>query len=240
MVLCLGVIAGFYHSGIGFFAVMCLIYWLMTGRVSGQPGWSLRNIRQTPWHENFYLAVMAAGIAWAGLAFLSRPADPGAGVAAGTPPFQMEHAHHETAGHRRALVRFPDTQSCLQSGAHATRRNDLLLMDWDLIETTQEAQICIFRLLHGWGGVTDATEWLSSQGLRSSGNGFNSEKPFEQRDGTLRVDAGWSIKTNGPRFPTTGVIRRILRATPYAMTVNATFSADGSTLLFLQVGYSTL
>lgn len=240
MVLCVGVGAGSYDSKIGFLAMACLIYWMMTGRISGQPGWSLGNMRQTPWHENLYLAVMVTLVVYAGVAILSRPPDPGAAVPTGTPAFQLEHAHHETPELRRALVRFPDAQSCLQHGADATRRDDLRLMDWGQIETTGEAQVCISRLLHGWGGVSDATEWFSAQGLRSSSSGFNSKQPYEQRDGTLRVTAGWSIKTNGPLFPTTGIIQRILHATPYAMNVDATFSANGIELLFLQVSYSTL
>ncbi|MES0863200.1 hypothetical protein ABLN87_12665 [Ruegeria sp. SCPT10] len=157
----------------------------------------------------------------------------------GQPEFQLQFSHRMNISVVRASYRFPDTQSCLESGADAGIREDLLRMDWDEISTTGDAKVCMFRLLHEWGGVAEAASWLEAQGFRV-GENFNSEKPYENRDGTLRVDGGWSIKRNGPRFPTSGIVTRILKAVPYGMGVRATFSEDGEELLYLNIDFSTL
>ncbi|MGK7753501.1 MULTISPECIES: hypothetical protein [unclassified Roseovarius] len=75
---------------------------------------------------------------------------------------------------------------------------------------------------------------------RCVGTGAGVYQPHRTHDGKLRVGGGWSIRRNGPRFPTTGVIRRSLRATPYGMSVSATFSGDGAELLYVSINFSTL
>jgi hypothetical protein len=157
----------------------------------------------------------------------------------GQPELQLQFQHRLNRDVVRASYRFPDTQSCLETGTSSESHEDLLRMDWDKISTTGDAKICMFRLLHEWGGVADAASWLRAQGFRVSDT-FSSAKPYENRDGTLRVDGSWSIKRNGPRFPTSGLLTRIRRAVPYGMGVRATFSEDGSELLYLNIDYSTL
>ncbi|WP_010437031.1 hypothetical protein [Ruegeria conchae] len=157
----------------------------------------------------------------------------------GQPEFRLQFAHRMNSDVVRASYRFPDTQSCLEAGADAGNHEELLRMDWDMISTTGDAKVCMFRLLHEWGGVADAASWLEAQGFRVSET-FSSNKPYENRDGTLRVDGGWSIKRNGPRLPTSGVLARIRKAVPYGMGVRATFSEDGRELLYLNIDYSTL
>ncbi|MGK7651380.1 hypothetical protein ACSQ76_02790 [Roseovarius sp. B08] len=134
---------------------------------------------------------------------------------------------------------FPDPQSCLREGSDATERQDLLQMDWDRIDTIGDAKVCIFRLLHVWGGADAAALRLEAQGFRV-GTGAGVYQPHRTHDGKLRVGGGWSIRRNGPRFPTTGVIRRSLRATPCGMRVSATFSGDGAELLYVSINFSTL
>ncbi|MES0827544.1 hypothetical protein [Ruegeria sp. SCP11] len=157
----------------------------------------------------------------------------------GQPEFRLQFPHRLNRDVVRASYSFPDTQSCLETGADTGNHEDLLRMDWDKISTTGDAKVCMFRLLHEWGGAADAASWLEAQGFRVSET-FSSDKPYENRDGTLRVDGGWSIKRNGPRFPTSGVLARIRKAVPYGMGVRATFSEDGRELLYLNVDFSTL
>lgn len=239
LILSAGVLTGIVHVLLGAFFIFLLLYWLMTGRVAGRPGWSLRYFSHTKWDEKIYLIVMVAlfgkTILWtaSGLFYAAMPTQ------LGTPVFQVQFDHQMNSGLVRGLRKFPDVQSCLQRGATATHHGDLVRMDWDKITTNGEATVCMFRLLHDWGGVADAADWLEAQGFRV-GESFSSKDPYVGRDGTLRVDGGWSIKKLGPRFPTTGVIRRILNAVPYGMGVNATYSSDGRELLYLRIGYSTL
>ena len=237
--LAAGALASFFNLLLGAFFLLLLFYWILTGRVAGRPGWSIRYFRQSRWDEKIYLVVMAVlvlkivanGASWMGHAVL--PARPG------TPAFSVRYDHEMNTGVKRAMRRFPDAQSCLKPGAEASKRQDLVKMDWDLISTSGEAKVCMFRLLHGWGGVEQAADWLQAQGFRV-GKTFSSQAPYVSRDGLLRVDGGWSIKQNGPRFPTTGYVRRILHAVPYGMSVQATYSSDGRELLFLELSSSTL
>lgn len=234
-----GALTGFVHALIGAFFIFLLLYWFMTGRVAGRPGWSIRYFWSTKWDEKIYLIAMIAlfsptiYVKASEIFYSALPVQPG------TPAFQVQYERQMNSDLARGLRKFPDVQSCLERGANATRHDDLVRMDWDKIATNGDAKICMFRLLHEWGGVTEAASWLEAQGFRV-GESFSSKAPYVGRDGTLRVDGGWSIKTFGPRFPTSGVIRRILRATPYGMNVNATYSSDGQELLYLDIGYSTL
>ena len=157
----------------------------------------------------------------------------GAGAEPGTPPFRVRHEREMTRDAIAALHKFPDPQSCLESGADARRREDLVRMDRDRIVSDGDARVCIFRLLHEWGGVAEAADWLREQ-VFAVGANFSSDRPHVERDGA------WSVNRNGPRFPTTGFARRILAAIPYSMSVDATYSPDGKTLRFASIGYTTL
>ena len=239
LALVAGVFTGYVSLLLGAFFLLLLFYWVLTGRVAGKPGWSIRYFWQTRWDEKIYLLVMSTlllvgiGKGVSQLAYADLPARPG------TPAFSVKYDHQMHSGVKRAMRRFPDRQSCLKPGADASKRQDLVKMDWDRIATTSEAEVCIFRLLHGWGGVVDAAEWLEAQGFRVE-ESFSSQSPYVDIDGSLRVVGGWSIKQKGPRFPTSGVIRRILHAVPYGMNVNATYGSDGRELLFLKIDASTL
>ncbi|TCU20768.1 hypothetical protein EV130_112142 [Rhizobium azibense] len=56
----------------------------------------------------------------------------------------------------------------------------------------------------------------------------------------LRISASYSIRKNGPKFPTRGIVRRAFGSIPYGMSVDATWSKDGQRLLWVETGFSTL
>ena len=238
-VLAAGIGLGTIDALVGTLFLFVFVYWLLAGRVIGRPGWDWR----APWRagpmEIAYLVftLWLAGPMAASLASLTHAAvlrvDPG------TPPFVVQYDHQMNVALRRAMLRFPDAQSCLQDGARAEVRDDLLAMDWDRIRNGSDAEVCIFRLLHGWGGVGEAQSWLEAQGFRV-GDGSSSERPHETRHGMLSVHGGWSIRNNGPRFPTRGPIRRAFAATPYGMSVTTKFDAEGAELLHVDIQFSTL
>lgn len=157
----------------------------------------------------------------------------------GTPPYSGPDGRAFDPYTLAALRRFPDAQSCLKEGADATQPNDLLQMDWDRIERDAEASVCVFRLLAALGSVDKFTAFAEAQGFGVSDSGFNPASPFVERDGSLKVSAGWSIRAKGPRYPSTGLVRYFL-AVPYGMSVDATWAADRRTLLWVNIGFSTL
>lgn len=240
LALAAGIALGHVQGLIGTLFVFLFFYWVLAGRVIGRAGYSFR----APWRggvmELGYIAfalwlLVPWGVSLGSLALASvRPVDPGA------PAYAVQYEHQQNVFLRRALIRFPDAQSCLLAGADATVRGDLIEMDWDSIRSAADAEVCIFRLLHGWGAVSEAQSWLEAQGLSVSPGLFSSARPYQSSQGLLRVDGGWSIRENGPLFPTRGPIRRAFAASAYGMNVVTTFSADGAVLLYVQVDFSTL
>lgn len=230
---------GFFDVYAGAFFLFVSLYWIMTGRIAGRPGWSIKHFWRTRLDEKLYLvgvvALVAPIVGWS-LSYALYSVLP---ERPGTPAFQVQYQHQMSPDIVRAMRVFPNVESCLVRGADPTKHEDLSRMDWDEISTTGEAQVCVFRLLHEWGGVADAQLWLEQQGFHVSSMN-NSVLPYVAPNGTTRVDAGWSIRENGPRYPTSGVIRRIMWAVPHRMTVNATFNANGSELLYVNIGFSTL
>lgn len=236
-------VGGFAVGVLGWFGIWFLLFWIVTGRILGRPGWSIETLRNGPWAERVYFVGMTSflmvfaylvlsGLAQ-GLYFKFARAD------LGEPAFQPRYERLMNFDMKRALLRFPDSQSCLVVGANASNKQDLLRMDWDKMRTSGDITVCTFRLLHDWGDVSEASAWMRAQGLRSDG-GFSSDNPYETTDGTLDVHGTWSVKRNGPLSPTKGVLRRVLAAAPYATSLYATYSADGTTLLYVSYGSSTM
>lgn len=238
-VVVLGVLSGYYHFLFGAAFLFILLYWAMTGRVAGRQGWSASGFLSTKWDEKLYLIAMVILFAPMVLWLPSNMLYSVLPVKLGTPDFRVRYEHQMNFDVKRALHRFPDAQSCLERGAKAANRKDLVRMDWDKISTNGDAKVCAFRLLHEWGGVAEAAAWLETQGFRV-GEVNNSDAPFVDSGGTLRVDGAWSIRKNGPRFPASGVIRRISNALPYGMSVSATYDPDGQELLYVDINFSTL
>jgi hypothetical protein len=165
LILSAGVLIGFANPLVGTLSLFLLVYWLMTGRVAGRTGWSIRNFRRTGWDEKIYLAAMITLFGpltgeVVSLTFYSLlPPQPG------TPEYRVHYDYQLRPDLKRAFRRFPDAQSCLERGASAARREDLARMDWDKISTGGDAKVCMFRLLHEWGGVAEAAIWLEAQGF---------------------------------------------------------------------------
>ncbi|WP_245498952.1 hypothetical protein [Rhizobium leguminosarum] len=103
----------------------------------------------------------------------------------------------------------------------------------------EEANVCMFRLLGSYEDLSYATDWFKAQGFDVP-NAFSSARPYIESDGTQRVVGMYSIRKNGPKFPTQGVVRRAFGSIPYGMSVNATWSKDGKQLLWVNTNYSTL
>ncbi len=234
-----GVLVGFVQPILGVFWLFLLVYWLLTGRVAGREGWSLRHFWQTRWDEKLYLVAMVILLTPVLTDRLSSSYYSRLAYDAGTPAYQPKHARRLNADIKSASRRFPDAQSCLTEGADALKREDLTNMNWDKITTSGEMRVFTFRLLHGWGDVTEARSWFEAQGFRMSRT-TSSEHPYVERDASLRVTASWSVRYKGPRYPTRGWLRRVFSATPYSMSVNATYSTDGKTLRFVEASASTL
>ncbi|MGA9409569.1 MAG: hypothetical protein WBV78_03895 [Roseobacter sp.] len=240
-ILAAGILTGYYEQMLGALFLFLLLYWCMTGRVAGRQGWSLRDFRRTKWDEKIYTVVSFGFLTSVLVTVASATLYSVMPIVSSTDPlpYPVRFEHQRDHGVKRAVRRFPDAQSCLESEAKSEKREDLFRMDWDKIKTTGDAEVCSFRLLHALGDISHATSWLEAQGFGVDDR-VSSVSQYVERDGKLRVDGGWSIRKRGPRFPTSGIIRRIFKAVPYGMGVRATYSPDGQELLYLNIDFSTL
>jgi hypothetical protein len=160
----------------------------------------------------------------------------------GEPKYQNERMAKDwpnqlTVSQRAALHKFPDLNSCIKADTNSPNTEELMEMDWSKVENSAQVEICAFRILKTLGDISYATPWLERQGYSSPEN-WSTENPFEERDGNLRVDGGWSVTKNGLRYPESGLKRRILSLPivfpPYSVGIYTTWSSDGSELLYVQ------
>lgn len=222
------------------------LYWLLAGKFAGD--W--RQAEQRERNVGFkllnyaayvvlaYLAYQLAGYVYYGgkLVWVTYISEPGPG----TPPFRVAPKRGLTASQKAAMMDFPNPGSCLKKAAtEAMSPERLKEMDWDRIDNSDEADVCMFRLLGSHENLSYATDWFETQGFSVSDKS-SSAHPYIDSDGTQRVHAGYSIRKNGPKFPTRGIIRRAFGSIPYGMSVDATWSQDGTQLLSVVTGFSTL
>ncbi|MBY5539325.1 hypothetical protein HFO60_04580 [Rhizobium leguminosarum] len=222
-------------------------YWLLAGKSAGDwlQAWRMREPNAGRKLLNYaayvvlaYLGYQLSGYLYYGgkLLWVSSGPEPDPG----TPPFRVRFEREMTASKKVAMMDFPDPASCLKEVETDDLSTDRLKeMDWDRIDNTDEAEVCVFRLLGSYENLSYATDWFKAQGFDVPEK-FSSSHPYTERDGTQRVTGMHSIRKNGPKFPTKGVIRRAFRSIPYRMSVDATWSKDGKQLLWVKTGFSTL
>ncbi|MGO6943145.1 hypothetical protein [Rhizobium johnstonii] len=222
-------------------------YWLLAGKSAGDwlQAWRMREPNAGRKLLNYaayvvlaYLGYQLSGYLYYGgkLLWVSSGPEPDPG----TPPFRVRFEREMTASKKVAMMDFPDPASCLKEAEADDLSTDRLKeMDWDRIDNTDEAEVCVFRLLGSYENLSYATDWFEAQGFYVHPN-FSSARPYVELDGTLRVTGVHSIRKDGPKFPTTGIIRRAFRSIPYSMSVDATWSKDGKQLLWVKTGFSTL
>ena len=141
--------------------------------------------------------------------------------------------------HKVALRDFPSAESCMKGAVFASQKYDLFGLDWEKINNEYEAEVCTFRMLKTLGGIENVTPWLEAQGFTSSEN-FSSANPHKTSYGTLSIHGSYSIRNNGPKFPTSGFVRRAFRSIPYSMGIETAWSIDGKELLYARYTFSTL
>ncbi len=228
-------------------AAVSYLYWLLAGKSAGgwPQVWRKREPASTRKLVNYaayvllaYLGYQLSGYLYYGGKLLWGSSGPEPDP--GTPPFHVRFEREMTASKKVAMMDFPDPASCLKKAETDDLSTDRLKeMDWDRIDNADEAEVCMFRLLGSYENLSYATDWFEAQGFDVPPN-FSSARPYIDLDGTQRVTGGYSIRKNGPKFPTKGVIRRAFRSIPYGMSVDATWSKDGKQLLWVQTGFSTL
>lgn len=98
----------------------------------------------------------------------------------------------------RSLTQFPCVQSCLTVESQAQRQPDLTSFSWSVLDGTEDATVCLFRLITSYREISDFEAWLKHQG-------FSVRAVSVKRDSKdflwgVSLSGQWSIKKNGWPF----------------------------------------
>ena len=228
---------GYFDPVLGTFFAFLLVYWLMTGRVAGRPGWSLNGFVQIAWDEKFYLlfsGFVCAAFLYAFLPVLPQIVFPSNAAGAKT------RAHLENPDHwygKQALSRFPDAVSCLDPEAANSRPTDFQRLDWTQIRHQGDAELCVFRLLAASGGVAQATAWFEAQGF-TTGTPWTSDNPYVTDAGHQRVYASWAAWRDGPKYPADPLRRIILHGHVVTIAIEAEYDPTGQTMTDIRISHT--
>ena len=102
--------------------------------------------------------------------------------------------------YRRAIEKFPDLDSCLIAAEDADTIN------WSIIKTTTELEVCLSRIHTYLGDVHKSEEWFLQQGFKVIVYDYPPDsQPYRHH----RVNASWLVPSSGPlknrKAPMSGV-----------------------------------
>lgn len=159
----------------------------------------------------------------------------------GEPPFVAPDRHGITTGHKAALRRLPNLDSCIFSWGERPLWDkfpqDKILHDfaWNRIHDRAEVEVCLFRVLTQIGNPDDAEKWLREQGFSTY-----VFPPGTLHNQTHKIHAIWLIRAFGPKYRGISILERLLPSIPYSMTVDTQWSPDAEQLMSVRVTFSTL
>ena len=221
-----------------------LLYWALTGRVAGAPGYNWLSIKSGGLLPKVVAGTAALYVAfvltswmvfWAKMAWVSAfPPDPG------DPPFAVQFEREMTPRMKVAMMEFPDAQSCVAPNAGTVAPGRLVPIDWRRIDNSHAAQVCLFRLLAVYGDAGDAAEWLEGQVFKVSSSSQPGRPPNVDREGRILVAATWSNRTNGPLYRHDSLLSRIMVSSVHGTGVHTVWSPDGKKLLWISLSSTTL
>ncbi|MEM9797502.1 MAG: hypothetical protein AAF919_13505 [Pseudomonadota bacterium] len=219
-----------------------LAYWLLVGRLGGRPGFAFPREPTDQWGKRLIYSSVAVGVPLASVlaplavrwALEERPDRSEAQI------YTTRYERELTTRVQKIAARLPDAEACMVEGADPSVKTDLLKMDWDRIDNATEAEVCIFRILSELGGIHEFRSFFEAQGLQVSSGSDSPERPYLERDGRQRASAYWNARHKGPLFPTTGPIRRWLRAAAHTSNFHVWYDEKGEYVIAVRYGASIL
>jgi hypothetical protein len=104
-----------------------------------------------------------------------------------------KHPYYEE--YRAAVTRFPEVRACLLDSEKEKQTPNLTRFDWNKMNSTFDAEVCLFRVFSSIGSIEESRQWFESQGFKPH--------PLYQASGDpglLIMEAGWFTDKCGERF----------------------------------------
>ena len=151
----------------------------------------------------------------------------------GTPAYQGRLTKGKeldpSLGTKIASLQFPDVRSCLDKDA-----SNPWLIDWEKINNSRQAKVCIFRILHEVNEIEDAVTRLRAQGFRVFANNILKGRGDPV---TRRLYGHWSILRDGPRFDSMRTFTYFLPKLATKMAVVTHWHETDDQLVFVGLDY---
>jgi hypothetical protein len=113
----------------------------------------------------------------------------------------------ETAGYRAALVRFTSPESCLKNEAQSDNGFDLVLIDWGLLGSLAEIEVCLARIHNAIRNSENSVFWFNSTNFSAQSRVRPKDHP---REGWTDIYGSWIGPGTAPFLWYTAFFRRML------------------------------
>lgn len=126
-----------------------------------------------------------------------------------------------------SIRQFPDVRSCLSEEEEKAKRPDLRAFDWEAIDGSRDADVCIFRVASSYQGPSELERWFEAQGFRVLGRTYDGGLGDPLDYDEVIVHASWNLEEKGFRFR--GSLRSWLFSwLAHSLSVAVTFDRAGS------------
>jgi len=139
------------------------------------------------------------------------------------------------AHYRSSIARFRMVSDCLIEVERLKPEPDLAAIDWDQIDSDEQAEVCLFRVASSYGDAEAMEAWFEAQGLSLLGR---SNSSFLTPP-TYSTGAGRLIDERGVLYSSGWLNHLIIRFLAHAVSLSVRYTEDGE-IYGTSAGYTYL
>jgi len=123
--------------------------------------------------------------------------------------------------YEQAVQRWPDVRSCLIPSEREKENPNLLLFDWQQVRSTEEAEVCLFRVMSSLADVEKAGQWFLAQGFDDVSKArIETSKSSQKTWGKEGFHAYWDMKTKATPIRHNNILDVIGAWIPYRLSIS--------------------
>ena len=127
-----------------------------------------------------------------------------------------EHIRHRYAGSIKDFSRVAD---CLIKDESQKPQPDLTKIDWNKINTNEDAAVCLLRIASSYSKPQDMEQWMELQGFEVVSGIVQAGKYFF-------LNGSWDIKKNGVKFSSNWFVKFYLENIAYNTSFSVGYYED--------------